>query len=454
MNQSSMLNQTDRQFSPFTAVASASQPTHHKSKLNSRLSVLIVTQFYPPDYAATGQLIAELAPRLGCLGLEMNVFTGQPGYAFDRDSAPKREIHKQVRVQRSRTSRLWPMRIRGRAINSLLFCFRAALHLLKRGRQYDLLIVTSEPPYLPVLGYLARRVLGIAYVCVLYDLYPDVAVALDVLKPKHPLVRLWDRLNRSIWTRAQSIVVLSSSMRGRVVAKVPQVSDRISIIPSWADQRLIQPLAKEDNWFAQEQGLVQSFTVQYSGNLGRCHDMDTILSAAELLKNAPIQFVFIGKGAQLTACQARTHQRGLTNCRFLPYQDKAVLPYSLTACDLSLVSISPGLEGLVAPSKLYGILAAGRPVAAVCESHSYLHGVLGSAQCGRVFANGDAQGLADYIHYLADNPEIAQQLGASGRRYLLENYTLEHISRQYWRVLTEAHPQSSLAPVTKPRLAE
>ncbi|NEO82767.1 MAG: glycosyltransferase family 4 protein [Spirulina sp. SIO3F2] len=449
-----MLNPTNCSLRFDEPVAQSTTTTLPKrtTSVQSRLNVLIVTQFYPPDYAATGQLIAELAGHLGALGLRMNIFTGQPGYAFDRDSAPKREAQHRVQVQRSRTSRLWPMRIRGRAINSLLFCFRAAFHLLTQSKRYELLIVTSEPPYLPILGYLMQALLGIPYVCVLYDLYPDVAVALNVLSARHPLVRLWDRLNRLIWQRAQSIVVLSSSMRSRVVAKAPRVADKIQIIPSWSDPRTIVPLAKQDNWFAQEQNLVHRFTVQYSGNLGRCHDMDTILTAAELLKQSPIQFVFIGKGAQLAACQQRAQQRDLNNCRFLPYQDKSVLPYSLTACDLALVSISPGLEGLVAPSKLYGILAAGRPVAAICEAHSYLRAVLQQANCGQAFSNGDAIGLANYIQYLADNPTQVKELGQAGRRYLNANYTLEHVAQQYWQVCTATRPQrENMSSVNHPK---
>ncbi|MGB0564420.1 MAG: glycosyltransferase family 4 protein [Spirulinaceae cyanobacterium] len=406
------------------------------------LKVLILTQFYPPDYAATGQLIAELAQQLGGWGFQMSIFTGQPGYAFDRDSAPQRERQRQVEVRRSRVSRLWPRRIRGRAINSLLFCFRAALHLFKRGKQYELLVVTSEPPYLPILGYLARRLLGIPYVCILYDLYPDVAVALNVLSARHPLVGFWNHLNRQVWRQAESIVVLSSSMRDRVIAKAPRIAEKVQIIPSWADPGLIVPRAKQDNWFAHEQNLVQPFTVQYSGNLGRCHDLETILQTAELLRHRPVQFVFIGKGAQLEACRDRVREQTLTNCRFLPYQDKSVLPYSLTACDLALVSISPGLEGVVAPSKLYGILAAGRPVAVICEAQSYLRNVLQSARCGCAFNNGDAVGLAQYIEHLAQHPDQVKQLGQAGRRYLRENYTLDQIAQQYWQVCWRAVRQS------------
>lgn len=180
------------------------------------------------------------------------------------------------------------------------------------------------------------------------------------------------------------------------------------------------------------------FTVLYSGNIGRCHDMDTILEAAEQLQNEPIQFVFIGDGAKRESCVDQISTLGLSNCQFLPYQEKQVLPYSLTAGDLSLVSISPGMEGLIAPSKLYSILAAGRPIAAICEPHSYLRQLLAEAKCGAAFNNGDGTGLAKFIRSLAIDTQLANRMGNAGRRYLKSNFTPEIIARQYSNLLYQA----------------
>ncbi|GAB4303186.1 MAG: glycosyltransferase family 4 protein [Oscillatoriaceae cyanobacterium] len=405
-----------------------------------KLELSIITQFYPPDYAATGQFIQELAYHLGCQGMKISIFTGQPGYAFQTEAAPKIEKAEPLRIQRSRTSRIWPHRIRGRAFNGLLFCLRTGLHLLKTCHRGDVLLLTTEPPYLPILGLFANLCFGLPYVCLLYDLYPDAAVELKVIPPKHWLVKLWDNINRLIWKRARSIIVLSSTMKDRVVAKCPEIKDKISVIHSWADPTWIKPLNKSHNWFAKQYNLNGKFTVLYSGNMGRCHDMDTIMAAAEELREEPVQFVFIGAGAKTKDCQEKAQQLGLTNCLFLPYQDKEVIPYSLTACDLSLVSISKGLEGVIAPSKLYGILAAGRPVAAICEPHSYLRQLIADARCGVAVDNGDGHGLADWIRRLAREPELANRLGIAGRQYLKQHFTPEIIAGQYAQVL-DPHPR-------------
>jgi glycosyltransferase involved in cell wall biosynthesis len=406
-----------------------------------KINVSIFTQFYPPDYAATGQLIEELAQQLGDQGINLQIFTGQPGYAFQKQSAPQKEKTGQVLVQRSRTSRLWPQRIRGKAINGVLFSIRSILHLCKSIikniylEKNEILLITTAPPFLPIIGYLVNFLCNVPYICLLYDLYPDVAVELKVLSEDHLLVRFWDFINCLVWQKATKIIVLSPLMRKRVIAKCPQVKDKIVVIHNWADPQRIIPIAKEQNWFAQEFNLVNKFTVLYSGNMGRCHDMNTILETAIILQNQPVEFVFIGNGAKKSEIMSKVQELGLTNCQFLPYQDKTNLPYSLTACDLSLVSVSEGMEGIVVPSKLYAALAAGRPIAVICESKSYLrHLIVNEAHCGAAFHNGDAQGLADFILNLAENKQIATEMGQAARKYLETNFTPEIIAKQYAQV--------------------
>lgn len=399
------------------------------------LKLSIINQFYPPDYAATGQLIQELAAQLVQLGVDVRIFTGQPGSAFAKASAPALERSERLQIKRSRTTRFWWKRIRGKAINGLLFFFRAGLHLVKASWRGDVLLLTSAPPFLPILGYLAHLCFGVSYICLIYDLYPDVAVALNVVTPKHWLSKLWDLLNHQIWQRSSGMIVLSSTMKDRVLAKFPELADKISVIHNWADPNWIRPLPKTENWFVQEHGLGDKFTVLYSGNLGRCHEMDTIFEAAAKLQQEPIQFVFIGDGAKRNSCLEKVRELNLQNCRFLPDQEKHILPYSLTAGDVSLVSIAKDLEGLVVPSKLYGILASGRPVAAICEPHSYLCPLLKEANCGSTFVQGDSDGLAAFLHFLSLNPQQTEQMGRSGRRYLKSHFTPERIAQQYLQVL-------------------
>ena len=421
----------------------------NRDRVEQPIRLSIVTQFYPPDYAATGQLIEELAQQLGTSAVKVQIFTGQPGYAFQSDSAPMDQSVGSIKIKRSRTSRLWPRRIRGRAINGLFFFFRAIIRLLDPRYKTDVVMVTTEPPYLGIAAYFIHSLVGIPYICLLYDLYPDVAVALKVLPGKHWITRLWDHLNRKVWKRAEKIVVLSSTMRQRILEKSPGLEDKIAIVHNWADPNIIQPLPKSDNWFSQEYNLDSKFTVLYSGNMGRCHDILTIIETVKILKDEPIQFVFIGNGAKRQNCIDTFTDLGIQNCLFLPYQDRQVLPYSLTACDLNLISIDREMEGLVAPSKLYSSLASGRPIAAICPADSYLRDIVLTSHCGIAIENGDAKGLANFIVKLSQDAILGKQMGENGRKYMLENFTPECIAEQYLQIILDCMALSSTRSIPR-----
>jgi glycosyltransferase involved in cell wall biosynthesis len=411
---------------------------------SSKLNLLIVTQFFPPDFAATGQLIQELARNLGKNDVQVNVFTGQPGYAFEQQQAPNKEIEKNLTVRRSRTVKIGSNRIRAKAFSGIIFTLRAILTILKNGRKNDVVLLTTAPAFLSIAGYIANLFFGTKYICLIYDLYPDVVVELGVTSETSWITKLWHKLNILVWQNSEKIVVLSDTMKQRITSRHPQIADKISVIHNWADAEWIKPMQKQENWFARQHGMDRKFTVLYSGNMGRCHDLDTILGTIKLLQNKPVQFVFIGAGTKYELCRQAVAEFKLNNCVFLPYQDKNNLPYSLTACDLALVSIAPGLEGVVAPSKLYGIMAAGKAIAAVCEPHSYLRQLISDAKCGEAFDNDHSEQLAQFILSLADNPQLSMNMGNAGRSYLKQHFTPQLIAQQYCKVLgVEVNPVDS-----------
>ena len=406
---------------------------------NARLTV--VSQFFPPDFAATGQFIDDLTCRLAERGLQILVLTGQPGYAYHSDRAERIEFQHNRCIRRTSISRFWPSRIRGRVVNSLLFCLRTALRLLRQARRGDLLLFSTEPPYLPIVGWFIHLLTRAPYIVLIYDLYPDIAVSLNVVSDSHPMVRVWRWLHTQTFVSAQELIVLSDSMRDRIQQHYPQVKTRISIIPSWADPEHIQPIQRSQNWFVQRHDLHNFFTVIYSGNQGRCHDLRTLLDAAEHLNDHPsIRFLIVGSGAQHRELVARASALNLTNVRFLPYQEAEALPAMLAAADLAVVSLLAAAEGQVAPSKLYGHLAAGTPLAVICSESSYLNREVLRAKCGLSFRTGEGEKLAEWIKKLAADPDLCKTLGTASRRHLLATATPELVVQAYAEVLARHLP--------------
>jgi glycosyltransferase involved in cell wall biosynthesis len=398
--------------------------------------ITIVNNFFPPDYAATGQLLEELAHHLKRNTLSVEIFTSQPSYAFDRDDAPRYErLKNNLLIRRSQSVRFWSSRVRGKTMGGVLFFLRSALYLIRSARRREMVLLTTAPPFLPILGYLLSHLFRIRYVCLLYDLYPDIAVQLGVIPVGHWLIELWNWFNCQSWKRSEAVIVISETMKHHILRHCPKIANKVFVIHNWANPDSITPIPKQQNWFARKHHLTDFFTVLYSGNMGRCHDMQTLIDAALYLQDEPIRFVFIGGGAKRQPTIDRVKALGLKNCLFLPYQDRATLPFSLTAGDVSIVSISAGMEGLVAPSKLYSALAAGRPVVGICEAHSYIKPLIEEAKSGAVFMNGDSIGLAKYLRHLSQDHQLSTRLGKAARKYCLNHFTPEKIAQDYLKVM-------------------
>ncbi|MDX2255234.1 MAG: glycosyltransferase family 4 protein [Pseudanabaenaceae cyanobacterium bins.39] len=401
-----------------------------------KTSISIITQFYPPDYAATGQFISDLAQGLAQSGFDVSVFTGMPGYAFRQTDVNRQENNNGVFIRRTGSIHLMSKRIRSKLVSSILFLFRCIIKFRRKGIRGSHLVLTSAPPFLGLIGWFYNKIFGHSYSCIIYDIYPEVAVRLQVVADDHWIVKFWEFVNRKVWERAESLIVLSNPMKDLLVSKYPLLADKIHVIHSWADPEFIKPIAKSDNWFAKQYDLVEPFVVLYSGNLGRCHDAKTILDAARLLRQRQdIKFVFIGNGVGAQSIKNAIAKEDLPNILQLPYQDQDTLPYSLTTCDLSLVSMLPNVGDTIAPSKMYGTLAAGRPVAVICPEGNYLRDIVQQGNCGACFDNGDARGLADYIVWLAANPKLKDAIGSNARMLLEKEYTVGKAVPKYIQAL-------------------
>ncbi len=398
------------------------------------LRLTLINQFFPPDFAATGQFMEELVRFLARSGMEVRVFTSQPSYAFDpsQANAPVRELDGNLTIHRCRPLFRRSRNAIGRLLQGLVFSLKTVRFLLARREHCgDVLFMTSEPPFGVFFVAAVAAIRRIPLVYLIYDFYPDVAVRLGWLQAGHPVQRLWQMLNRWVWKQADCIIVPCSTMGDRLLALDPSLKPKLREIHNWCDPEQLRPLPKTENPFLREQEISPRFTVLYSGNMGRCHDFDTLLGAAEILRDEPISFLFIGGGARRYPAQKRVNASGLTNCRFLDYQKREDLLYSLNAGDLSIVSVDRGVEGLIAPSKLYSALSIGQPVAIICEDHSYLRPLISQARCGAAFHPGESRHLAEFIRHLSQNPRLCRTMGQAGRDFLRHRYTLAHCGREY-----------------------
>ncbi|NUT56479.1 MAG: glycosyltransferase family 4 protein, partial [Thermoleophilia bacterium] len=319
-----------------------------------RPRLLVVNQYYAPGQESTAQLLTELCEALA-EDYDVTVVTGTVHDA----PRPERTTQNGVRVIRVGSTAFDRARLALRGLNYLSFVLLALVTALRRPRP-DLVLSMSDPPFAAAIGVAVARRHRAPLVAVTQDVFPEIAVALGRLR--NPLlVGTLDRLVRFGLTRATRVVAIGERMRRRLEAKGVR-GETISVIPNWTDTELLAPRPRDNGW-AREQGLADRFVVMHSGNIGYAQDLPTLLRAAALLRDLDdLVVVLIGSGALGGTLAEQARRDGLDNVRFLPYQPRERLPESLATGDVHVVGLARGLAGYVVPSRLYGILAAGRPV--------------------------------------------------------------------------------------------
>ncbi|MFN3477259.1 MAG: glycosyltransferase family 4 protein [Candidatus Methylomirabilales bacterium] len=398
------------------------------------MNILLLNQFFYPDVAPTGQLMLDLAEDLAAQGVKVTVVASTSSYASPRCTFPKREAYRGISIYRTGATNFGRRILWGRLLDYLSFFATAGLKVLRLPRP-DVVITLSTPPWLSLLGLLLQAVKGTKWVYWVQDIYPDVGIAVGILKRKSLTVRCLRWVSTVSFAKADHVVVLSELMARHVLAK-GGVKERITIIPNWADGEEIQPIAREANGFREYYGLQGRFVILYSGNMGHGHDFSTVLESAKAFREDPlIVFVFIGDGPKKAAVHAFTDRHGLENIRFLPYQERAALRQSLSAGDVHLVSLKEGLEGLIVPSKVYGIMAAGRPFIYIGPEHGEIGELIRDARCGFVVRVGDVGSLIGAIQTLAHDETLREEMGRRARSYFERFFDRRIATEQFWHLL-------------------
>ena len=365
--------------------------------------VLFVNRYFHPDHSATSQIASDLAFHLAARGWEVFAITSRQRYDDARARLASREHVNGVTIVRVWSTRFGRAGLIGRALDYVTFYASAFFAMLRHRR--SIVVAMTDPPLLSVVAALASH----RVVNWVQDLFPEVATALGIRAP-----RILRTLRDWSLRRAKRNVVLGDLMAARVPHSV--------VIHNWADAAL-QPVGQPPH---------ERFIVGYSGNLGRAHEFRTIIEAMQQLDD--VRFVFTGGGAQLDAVKRAAGERA----EFRPYVAREALSASLSEADAHLVTLQPSLEGLIVPSKFYGILAVARPVIFVGARDGELARIIDAHRCGVVVDAGDADGLARAIRTLAGDRDAAAEMGRRGRELYLTRFAPQHAFEAWERVLAEA----------------
>lgn len=397
-------------------------------------SVVFVNRYFFPDQSSTSQVLTDLVQGLIVEGFAVRTVCSRQLYGDPTVRLAPQDTAFGARVHRIATTRFGRLRLFGRAIDYATFYVALVFTLLRILRPGDVLVVKTDPPLLSLLAAPIARIRRATLITWQQDVFPEIASHLGV----NPLPRWLDGLlrrwrNASLRSATKNVVIGTRMLEHFVNNGVPL--SKLCVIENWADPNAIKPKPSESSSLRARLGMDRRFVVCYSGNLGRAHEFETLLVAAQLLRHeTTFAFLVIGDGAKMEALKQSVKKCALDSFHFLPYQPRETLEDSLAAADVHLVSLLPELEGLLVPSKLYGILAAGRPSIFIGDPDGDIARVIAGARCGLAIKVGDGQGLADALRRLRANSADCSDMGCRARQLLCDKFTFEK-SLERWVAL-------------------
>lgn len=393
--------------------------------------IWVISELYYPEETSTGYLLTQIAEGLA-RQFPVNVLCSQPTYGARGQHALWEEIRNGVNIYRCWGTTLNKDVLPLRIINMVTITLSILINTLRHIRPEDCVIVVTNPPLLPFSVGLACFLRRFKSILIVHDVYPEVLIVANVTQPRALLTRVTAYLTRILYCRMNRIVVLGRDMASLVRCKLPVEYQHIVTIPNWADIDLIYSARRCSNLLLTELNLTSKFVVQYAGNMGRTHGIECIaLCAEKLLSNSNIHFLFIGSGAKKDWLKNAVYADGLKNITILDNRPRSDQANFLNACDVAVISFMAGMAGVSVPSRMYNVMAAGKPIIAVADSESELACVVREEDIGWVVPPGDIDGLVVAITEAQGNPDRLVQMGQRARLAAETKYTLEKVNQAY-----------------------
>lgn len=396
------------------------------------MKILLLNQAFYPDTVATAQHLTDLAVHLRAGGWEVTVVADSREYNRRARRYPLSETWQGIRILRVPSTGLGKRRAWHRAIDGVTFLLGLAARLVQVGRQ-DVVIALTSPPMLGLFGVAFCRVKGGKFVQWLMDLHPHAAVASGYLKPRSPLARLLYWAFRTTMRRSDHVVALDRWMREEAVRSGAS-PERVSVVPPW-------PLLREKpaapapapSPFRERHGLQHRFLVCYSGNHSVVHPLDTLLDAAvKLREDRDVVFLFIGSGARVADVRRYVDRYGLTNVVQLENQPREALGETLAAADVHVVVMGENLTGFVHPSKIYGVLATGKPYVFIGPERSHVGDLLSQCPYGYHVRHGESDKLVETLRSLQEKSfEELLEYHRNNTEFVSREYSAQKLLRRF-----------------------
>ena len=413
--------------------------------MQNKKKMLVYAHYYYPDVASTGQILAELCEGLK-ESLDITVLCVVPSYSGKIEDKYKEkriynEEHNGIKIIRVRVPEFDKKNKISRGKNLMSYFFNSIIATVKLDK-YDYIYSISQPPILGgTLGVIGKWLKGGKYIYNIQDFNPEQTMAIGYSKNKTilNLAMALDKFNCKV---SDKVIVVGRDMQETLKKrfnnkKVPNNE----FINNWINEKEIYPIEMEHEEirnFKNNYGLQDKFIIMYSGNIGLYYDLENIIKVIGKFKHRDdVIFAFIGDGTVKEKIECYARDNNLSNVKFIPYQPKEKLKYSLNSADIHWVVNAKGIKGVSVPSKLYGVMASGKPVLGVLDKGSEARLIVEEANCGLCSEPGDYESIEKNINYILNNKYKLKQLGVNGRKYLENNLTKDISIKKYEKSILE-----------------
>lgn len=398
------------------------------------MRIWVVSELYYPEETSTGYFLTKIAEGLA-QKYEVSVLCGKPSYAAKGVSTESFELHNQVKIRRLWGTTLNKDNLFFRVFNVFTFSLSILIRSLLSIKQTDTVLVVTNPPLLPYIIASVCFLKRARCILLIHDVYPEVLVATGFFKVNSFFIRWIGWLTKLLYRSVEKIIVLGRDMKALVENKLEKPDSVSVIIPNWGDVDQVFPQPRINNTQLEDLHLKDKFVIQYSGNMGRTHGVKEIVEvAAQLQTQKEFYFLFIGSGANRQWLEKQVKDDRMTNISLLSFCPRDFLSTSLNACDVAIISFLPGMKGISVPSRLYNILAAGKPVIAVADEDSELALVVKEEQIGWVVTPGCTEELSSVIQKARSNPENLIEMGKRARRTAENRYSFKQVIQAYYNL--------------------
>ena len=395
--------------------------------MKKKKDILFLCQFFYPEYVSSATLPFDTAAALRKAGFSVDALCGYPKEYADDVKIPSRETVEGIDIRRLRYLQLDRKGVLGRLVNYFSFTFMVLLNLFRLA-SYRSVVVYSNPPVLPWVAALAKKLFGTKLVFVAYDLYPEMAVNAGSIREGSLIYRVMDKINGIVYRQVDTVVALSQEMKDFILENRGIREEQVAVIPNWYADHGAPACDRTSNRFSDLVG--NRFVVSYFGNMGTIQDMQTIFDVLLLLKDDPeVCFLFAGHGNKLPQLKTLVEREKLTNVFVYDFLRGKDFQDALQISDCALVSIREHLIGQCVPSKTYSYMMQGLPLLAIMEECDIVRDI--QAGAGIWVKNGESSRLAEEIRSLRNNPEKTKTMRGTCRALYLQKYTTEICTGKY-----------------------